>query len=285
LASIVTLSIHIRHNMADSNPKKRVNPAPWLSKSAEPLPARQENADLGAEKADRYGFVGAQQEPHEQLVHRVTRHLGAAFKKPPAAHNRLAFETLLQWQNALGVPLVLDAGCGTAVSTLALARQHPDCLVVGIDRSADRLRRGPLEDGKLRDRCGALRADMVDIWLLMRQHDVVAVKTYLLYPNPYPKRTQLHLRWHGHAVFPTLVDVALGRSGCELELRTNWQVYRDELVCAVQVVAKQRGFELELAQEPLSQQQKPLSNFEKKYREAGSEIHELRIVRVQTGRC
>ena len=29
----------------------------------------------------------------------------------------------------------------------------------------------------------------------------------LLYPNPYPKPKQLGSRWHGHAVFPYLLQV------------------------------------------------------------------------------
>ncbi|MFW7344351.1 SAM-dependent methyltransferase, partial [Pollutimonas sp. H1-120] len=57
----------------------------------------------------------------------------------------------------------------------------------------------------------------------------------MLYPNPYPKAGHLKMRWHGHAVLPTLL--ALGGA---LELRSNWSIYVEEFALAVaQVTGKQ----------------------------------------------
>ena len=52
---------------------------------------------------------------------------------------------------ARGRPLILDSFCGTGQSTRMLAVGNPDALVVGIDKSSERLRKQaePLPDNAL----------------------------------------------------------------------------------------------------------------------------------------
>ena len=122
--------------------------------------------------------------------------------------------------------MVLDSGCGTGESTVLLARRYPDCLVVGVDKSAARLDKAPQLPANAR----LLRADLADIWRLMDDAGWKLAQHYLLYPNPWPKPAQLKRRWHGHPVFPDLLVL-----GGRLVLRSNFEVYVDEFARALEL--------------------------------------------------
>lgn len=169
--------------------------------------------------------------------------------------------------------VVLDSGCGTGRSTVALARCYPHLPVLGVDRSAVRLARGvdggthkaapsvvgcDEEDDReavddIRSRSGIisgvtdckrgleyppvnlllLRADLVDLWVLASRDTAWEVVEHtILYPNPYPKRSQLRSRWHGHPVFPLILSL-----GGRITLRSNWKAYLDEVCLAILAIA------------------------------------------------
>lgn len=82
-----------------------------------------------------------------------------------------------------------------------------------------------------------LRADLVDLWILASRDNAWEVKEHLiLYPNPYPKRSQLRSRWHGHPVFPVLLGL-----GGRITLRSNWKSYLDEVCEAVLAINGEDG--------------------------------------------
>ncbi len=145
----------------------------------------------------------SQQLPHPRPAEALAaRHRGASFRKPPAPYSLAAFARLLAaWDGE--APLVLDAGCGTGASTLALARQFPRSFVVGVDQSAARLAQSARQAAPAN--ALLLRADLVDIWLLMAGRRMRLAGHYLLYPNPWPKPAQVMRRWPAHPVFPTLL--------------------------------------------------------------------------------
>ena len=148
---------------------------------------------------------------------------------------------------------MLDSYCGTGYSTARLAERYPDHLVVGVDKSAQRLARHVSSGGDYL----LLRAECEPFWLQMVAAGLAVEHHYLLYPNPWPKSVQLKRRVHGHPAFPLLL--ALGGS---LELRSNWQLYVEEFGLAVQL-AGGRGWVNQLAQGA------SLTLFEKKYRNSG----------------
>ncbi|CAN0056479.1 unnamed protein product [Ascophyllum nodosum] len=166
-------------------------------------------------------------------------------------------------------PVVLDSGCGTGRSAVNLARSHPHLPVLGVDRSAVRLARGMNIGGKsVAARGGSpeegeegdavegskrktlssdgafgmkdppsnlllLRADAIDLWILASRDGAWEVVEHaILYPNPYPKRSQLRSRWHGHPVFPILLSL-----GGRITLRSNWKMYLEEVCQAVLAIA------------------------------------------------
>lgn len=203
---------------------------------------------------------------HPDLENLVRRHMAHPFQKPIADYNREAFAVALaareQWQPA--APLILDAGCGVGWSTQRIAETYPDHFVFGVDQSVDRINRGkplPLPVNAL-----LVRADLVDFWRLLAEYGIRLARHYNLYPNPWPKIGHLARRWHGHAVFP--IWLALGG---ELECRSNWRIYIEEMAEALTLLTTQQ-----VSCEPW-QSTIPMTPFEKKYQESG---HDLWCCRV-----
>lgn len=213
--------------------------------------------------ANSRAIHSAQLAPHERLEEIVRRHSEHPFQRPIAAHARQAYECLrARWHPSR--PLVLDAGCGVGASSQQLAQTMPDAFVLGVDQSESRLGRG--KDGTLPDNLLLLRTDLVDFWRLLVAERVRLHQHYLLYPNPWPKIGQMQRRWHGHPVFPALLQL-----GGVLECRSNWKVYVDELAMAIGVL---RGTCPGVEQFEASV---PLTPFERKYRDSGQALYRLQV--------
>ncbi|WP_412481219.1 tRNA (guanine(46)-N(7))-methyltransferase TrmB [Azonexus sp. IMCC34839] len=208
----------------------------------------------------------AQQGPHADLEDLLRRHLAHPFRKPILDYNRAAFaEAMAAWRAwNPEAPLILDAGCGVGWSTLRIAERYPDHFVLGVDQSSDRLERGKPTvlpaNGRL------LRADLVDFWRLLAENGVRLARHYNLYPNPWPKIGHLARRWHGHAVFPIWREL-----GGELECRSNWRIYIEEMAIALSLLSGQP-----MAAEPYATDD-PMTPFEKKYLASGHELWRCRV--------
>lgn len=212
--------------------------------------------------------------PHRNLCRTLSRRLGRAYLQPVRDYNLLTFnriEAILDC--GINKTIILDAGCGTGESTLALATLYPDHWVIGIDKSAHRLARHQLQDNITRQaNCIIARADLVDLWRLALRNGWKVERHYLLFPNPWPKTRHFTRRWHGHPVFPALVAL-----GGVLELRTNWPVYAEEFAAAITRVTGIRG-DLHTYL-PAS----PLSPFERKYQQSGHVLTRYQVDLVMGG--
>lgn len=200
-----------------------------------------------------------QQGPHPQLEALVRKHARHPWQKPPAPYSVAAFERFLAaWDRR--APLLLDAGCGTGSSTVALARLYPRHLVVGIDQSAARLRQGEnaRRGEELPENLLLLRADVVDFWALLARGNLCLDRHYLLYPNPWPKPAQVMRRWPAHPVFPVLLSL-----GGTLECRSNWRLYVEEFSQAVGLLGRK------IPKVEAIVPDEPLTPFERKYRDSG----------------
>jgi tRNA G46 methylase TrmB len=213
-------------------------------------------------RANSAPISSSQTHAHDRLADLVAKHAGSPFLKPIADYNRHAFDaSVVTWQAAGSMPLILDAGCGVGLSTLHLAAQFPDHYVIGVDQSADRLARQNKWIGKLPTNCTTVRANLVDYWRLMHASAIWPTRHYLLYPNPWPKIGQVQRRWHGHPVFPTLVAM-----GGYLECRSNWRIYIEECSSALSQLS---------AKAVIVEQYDNLESitpFERKYRESGQAL-------------
>lgn len=199
----------------------------------------------------------AQTRPHPQLAALLARRAGQAFGKPVAAYSADAFARF-SGRCGSGEPLIVDSCCGIGESTLHLAQRHPDHFVLGVDQSADRLSRAPVLPGNAL----IVRADMVDVWLLLHQGGYRPVQQFMLYPNPWPKVGHLARRWPGHAIFPTVLAL-----GGRIECRSNWRIYVEEFALAVHVLS---GVDAQL---DVLRHVPPMTPFERKYRASGHELY------------
>lgn len=199
--------------------------------------------------------------PHEALRTQLERHATRRFRRPIAEFNRRAFEPVAERVQSERRPLILDSGCGTGDSSRELARQHPDHLVVGVDRSADRLARHRDDTPA---NCILVRADLIDFWRLADAAGWRPAHHYLLYPNPEPKARHLKRRFHAHPVFPTFVAL-----GGRIESRSNWRIYLEEMAIALAF----HGRRTHLA--ALDPHNQPVTLFERKYRASGQPLWRL----------
>jgi tRNA G46 methylase TrmB len=164
-----------------------------------------------------------QTDPHPRLEETVLKHLAYPWRKPVAAHNLEAFRKLERVVEGWKGQLVLDTGCGTGLSSIALAHRHPEALVLGLDKSLLRLEKHTASIGRYH----LERIDLEDFWPLARQAGWKFAVQAFFYPNPWPKPEQRLRRWAFHPVFPD----ALACGGL-WELRTNWEVYALEMARA-----------------------------------------------------
>lgn len=197
----------------------------------------------------------SQMDLHPKLSDIVQRHLAKPARKPIADFNQLAFDTLLK--HIQSRPLIFDAFCGTGHSSVTLALQNPDSLVVGIDQSAHRLARCPQN---LPNNCLLLQAECESLWQLACDANLTAEKQFLLYPNPWPKPGHIQRRIHGCGAFPWLLKL-----GGRIELRSNWHLYVKEFAQAMSIAGRQG----EITQFSPDQ---GLTRFEEKYRQSKHEL-------------
>lgn len=165
-----------------------------------------------------------QQGIHENLEAIVRKHFEKTYQKPIAQHTQAAFDAIKPTiETALNkhTPLHFDSFCGTGISTANLARNNPDALVIGIDRSITRLSK--TYNLQLPDNARLIQAECADFWQLAVNAGWQLSYHSIFYPNPYPKAKHIKRRWHAHPAFPLLFTL-----GGDVELRTNWKIYAQE---------------------------------------------------------
>ncbi len=205
-----------------------------------------------------------QEGPHPALEATVRRHLTHPWRAPVADHDRAAFARASARVGAAGDRLIVDSGCGTGRSSVALARRYPEALVLGLDQSRHRLQRAERRFAPLPDNLLLLQTDCTGFWRLAAEAGWRVRRHFLLYPNPWPKSAHLKRRWHGHPVWPALL--ALGGT---LEMRSNWSLYLREARAALAV----SGIPARLT--ALSPGEEALTDFEEKYAASGQPLWRL----------
>ncbi|MEM7052919.1 MAG: methyltransferase domain-containing protein [Pseudomonadota bacterium] len=203
--------------------------------------------------------VSSQTGPHANLPVLVKRHRSHVWQQPIHAASRAAFEFVFDWLDP-NKPLILDSGCGTGHSVLALAMRYPGAQVLGLDQSAARLQRAP----DLPVNARLIRARCEDVWRLLRRTETHLNQHYLLYPNPWPKPGHLARRWHAHPAFPDLLAL-----GGRLQLRSNWKIYADEFRAALQMYGRTPSPVVSFTPD------QPLTLFERKYARSGHSLYRL----------
>jgi tRNA G46 methylase TrmB len=200
---------------------------------------------------------------HEQLCTVVSKHLARPFLKPIHPRSQACFDELTEHVKRFGGDIIIDSCCGVGQSTRILAKQHPNALVIGIDKSQHRLSR-QINDVWQVSNYLLVRADLNDLYRLIAASDWPVSQHYLLYPNPWPKSKHLQRRWHGAAVFPAILAI-----GQQLTLRSNWRLYLEEFQTAAALAGKAST----LVEIPLQAQ--PMTPFEAKFQASGQRCWQL----------
>lgn len=198
---------------------------------------------------------------HPDLINQVLRHQKNRFLKPVTEFNQMAFEQAAIWVEEHSGPFILDSGCGVGDSTRLLAERFPNHLILGLDRSEDRLQRNR---PSLPDNAKLIRTDLIDFWRLAVAAKWQPSHHFLLYPNPYPKAAQLSRRFHAHPAFSAMV-----RLGGTIEARSNWRIYLEELKLALEC------YDIDSRLTEIDTSSQAISAFERKYRDSGQTLWKL----------
>lgn len=219
---------------------------------------------------------------HEKLPELVERYLNSSTQKPIQKHTENALQMVVEWLKNFDKPsIILDSCCGIGESTWRLAKQHPESVVIGVDKSFARVQKhgqqpeyreydqqehNPLnkqpddhESFLAKDNYCVVRADVIDFWRLIQPLGWDIQKHFIFYPNPYPKSAQLQRRWHASPSFKDILNI-----GGEITVRSNWKIYIDEFSIALKVANKS----------PVTvnvKQTEPFTPFERKYWNSGQQ--------------
>lgn len=207
---------------------------------------------------------------NEKLDEIVLKHLHSEFKKPFAQHSLQAFgEIELRVSEFLSNnpdgEIILDSCCGVGESSLFLAKQNPEHLVIGIDKSEYRLDKNQAsEQQKIVGNLLLIRGDLNDLWRMINTKSWPIISHYILYPNPWPKSKHLQRRWHGAPVFKTLLTLSR-----QVVVRSNWPIYIQEFGRALELAGVSSDIEqyrADIAMTP----------FERKYWASGQLSYQLK---------
>jgi tRNA G46 methylase TrmB len=208
------------------------------------------------------GITTNQEGVHEKLDELVKRYKSSENQRPIGEHTQLAFNEATEWLDGLTGDIILDSCCGVGESTANIAKANPDCRVIGLDKSAQRVDKHQHYSAG-QDNYRVIRADVNDFWRLVHRANWKVSQHCLFYPNPYPKKTQVQKRWHGSAAMADLMAIT-----SNIEVRSNWLVYLMEFAQA----ATHYGLVSNLAEITSDNAMTP---FERKYRASGQHCWSL----------
>ncbi|MEM1143473.1 MAG: SAM-dependent methyltransferase [Pseudomonadota bacterium] len=211
-------------------------------------------------KAKSRSVSSAQRNIHPKLLKQLERHRNSVWRKPDTDTDRPALNKLNAALDRHDGPVILDSFCGTGLSTESIARDHPDALVIGIDKSAHRLAKAP----PATERMLFLQASCEKVWRHLARVSVSVTRHFILYPNPWPKHEHLSRRVYGHPAFFDLLKL-----GGQLDLRSNWQPYIEDFGRAL------LHLKIPAAVSLLSEPRSPTTLFERKYRSSGQQLWQL----------
>ena len=176
-------------------------------------------------------IMSEQNQEHVKTLEIVLRNRQHLFRKPIPEFSENAFKKIEEFVNSFPEKkeIILDLCCGVGESSFHFAQEYSESIIIGIDKSADRIERKNKFKHSLPENLLILRADIIDVIRLIANSELCTRigKIFLLYPNPYPKTTQFQKRWHGHGIFPYLM-----KFNASVEVRSNWKIYLMEFLMA-----------------------------------------------------
>jgi tRNA (guanine-N7-)-methyltransferase len=183
------------------------------------------------------------------------------------------------------LPIDLEIGCGAGLHPIQYAQANPDRFLIAIEHTETRFKafEGRVNRhrgiGRGLDNLLPVHANAI-AWVTHALSPGSVDRIFLLYPNPYPKKSDLNKRWHAMPFMGKLVQ-CLKEEG-EIILATNERSYFEE---AKEFMTGTWGLrmieELQFTQEN-SPFRAPRTHFERKYLARGEICFQLRF-RVNSG--
>ena len=171
--------------------------------------------------------------------------------------------------------LNIEIGCGVGFHPIQYAINHADENLIAIERTSDKYSKfkGRLLNHSLDNLLGVHAEASILLPHTIKPNSVD--QYFILYPNPYPKESQKNLRW-AHLPFLNFVVSTL-KPGGSIQFATNLESYKDELVERLPKL-----FQFETVQcDEITESEKPLTHFEKKYLADGQTCFHIRFQRGQ----
>lgn len=207
---------------------------------------------------------------HKDLSEILANLSSDVYQRPISSFSNDCYKDILKWIDSQdkNLDIILDMGCGVGESSFHLAEESlSKALVIGIDKSEDRLLRKSLFKKVLPSNLLLIRGELLDLWYLFATKDDFPrerVKIqYILYPNPWPKASHVKRRWHANSIAPFIFKVC-----SKIELRTNWKIYAEEFLSA----SNYFGY---LGQVASFVPTSPMTPFERKYLDSGHDLYEV----------
>jgi len=203
---------------------------------------------------------------HEHLQKIVKKHMAEPFQKPISMHTLLAFDDMIETMERRHVKsVILDSGCGAGDSIISLAHQFPESTIIGLDKSLVRLQKSQYKS--VPENVMFVRADQFDFWRLVGKSGCNVKQHFMLYPNPWPKKSHAKRRIFGHPAFVILPKICKN-----IEMRSNWLIYLQEFAEAWQLLTGDKCYVNEFEAD------EPITLFEKKFKESGHPLYRLRTI-------
>lgn len=163
--------------------------------------------------------------------------------------------------------LIIDAFCGVGESTYHLAKKFPNYIVLGFDKSLNRLETKSLFKDDLPENMLLIRSDIMDlypmIYELVHEEKLKIFKQFILYPNPWPKKKNLKRRIYANPIISFVFAL-----GSEIEVRSNW----GRLIVEFSMVSEYFNFHSSIKK---VETQTSLTPFERKYRGSDQSVFQL----------
>ena len=171
-------------------------------------------------------------------------------------------------------PLLVDLGFGMGDTTLALASQHPEANVLGIDVHLPGIARvAELAAGQGLTNIRLIAADGIDVLRHMLAPGAISL-LQVAFPDPWPKPSQRHRR----LVDPSFVSLAASRliPGGLFRLATDVDDYADQILRAL---TEEPGLANMVASDAPRDPQRPVTKFERRAIAAGRSVRDFSFCR------
>lgn len=186
------------------------------------------------------------------------------FQKPKVKIPSELEESFHNWRSAFS-EVSLEVGCGNGFHPVQWAKKNSDCGLIAVERTLQKSKsfleriKGHPQLNNLFPICG----EALEVLPFLLQAESIE-NLYLLYPNPYPKKSQENKRWYHNSFFSFLYNSL--KPGGKVYFRTNEKWKIDE---AKEFFPKNWPLILTQSQRLQGKQDSYSTHFEKKYLERG----------------